>query len=57
MTDFLVMMSTGEITYNDLMYSKDSVAYYKVGHVMLVFLAIALTILVTNLLISKNHVY
>ena len=49
-------MTTGEIGYDDLMYNSDRKAYYKVGFVFLVLLVIAMTILVTNLLISRNHV-
>jgi hypothetical protein len=49
-------MFTGEITYNDLMHSDKDTAYYKVGFIILVLLAIIMTILVSNLLISKNDI-
>ncbi|CAF0756472.1 unnamed protein product [Rotaria sordida] len=45
-------MSTGEIDYSGFMHSDNTTAYYKLGYIMLVLFAIAMTILVSNLLIS-----
>jgi hypothetical protein len=49
------MMTTGEIGYDELMHNSDREAYYKVGFVFLVLLVITMTIVVTNLLISRNY--
>ncbi|CAF1049841.1 unnamed protein product [Adineta ricciae] len=48
----IVLMLTGEINYDDLMHSNDTTAFYKMGFVLLILLAIILTILVSNLLIG-----
>ncbi|CAF3953607.1 unnamed protein product [Rotaria sordida] len=48
----LAIMSTGEIDYSGFMHSDNTTAYYKLGYIMLVLFAIAMTILVSNLLIS-----
>lgn len=45
-------MSTGEINYDELMHDGNSPALYVIGHVVLVFFAIAMPILATNLLIG-----
>ena len=45
-------MSTGEINYDDFMHNPNTPALYDVGHVVLVFFAIAMPVLATNLLIG-----
>lgn len=56
------MMTTGDLGYDGLMHGDpmvhggDKKAYYKVGYFMLVCLAVVMTILVSNLLISENRV-
>ncbi|UJR12513.1 hypothetical protein I4U23_016688 [Adineta vaga] len=48
----IIIMSTGEINYDDLMFNDNYKAYYKVGFFLLVLFAICMTILASNLLIG-----
>lgn len=50
-------MSTGEINYDDLMFKDNNDMYYKGSFIFLILLAIFMTILVTNLLISMNTMF
>jgi hypothetical protein len=50
-------MSTGEINYDDLIYKDGNGIYYNGSFIFLVLLTIVMTILVTNLLISKNTMF
>jgi len=52
----LVVMSTGEINYDDLMHNDNTTTYYKVSYILLVLFAIAMVVLATNLLIGTNDV-
>ena len=48
------MMVSGEINFNDVMYSKDEEAYYKLGFVMFVLFSLCMTVLTTNVLIGMR---
>lgn len=48
-------MVTGDMTYEDQMYSDSTTAYYKLGYLIYIMFAILMTIFVTNLLIGKNQ--
>ena len=51
---FLAIMSTGEIDFNGFMYNDTTEVYYKTaGFLILIVFAIAMTILVSNLLIGE----
>jgi len=47
-------MLTGAMTYEDQMYNGNTVAYYKLGHIIYLMFAVLISILVTNLLIGKK---
>ncbi|CAF1177495.1 unnamed protein product [Rotaria sp. Silwood1] len=46
------MMITGELNFNDVMYSSDQEAYYKLGYIMFILFAIFMTVITMNLLIG-----
>ncbi|UJR12744.1 hypothetical protein I4U23_016918 [Adineta vaga] len=48
----ILLMTTGEINYDDLLYNGSTTAYYKVGFLLLILLAILMSILVSNLLVG-----
>lgn len=52
----LVIMSVGEINYDDLMNNSNITAYYKAGYILLVIFAVAMVVLATNLLIGTNNI-
>ncbi|CAF4962814.1 unnamed protein product [Rotaria sp. Silwood1] len=45
-------MITGELNFNDVMYSSDQEAYYKLGYIMFILFAIFMTVITMNLLIG-----
>jgi hypothetical protein len=48
-------MITGELGFDDRMYSSDTVAYYKVAYLIYILFGVIMSIFVTNLLIGKKH--
>jgi hypothetical protein len=48
------MMITGELNFNDIMYSNDQAAYYQLGYVMFLLFALCMTVLTTNILIGMR---
>jgi hypothetical protein len=46
------MMIPGELNFNDVMYSSDHEAYYKLGYIMYILFTICMTIITVNLLIG-----
>jgi hypothetical protein len=48
-------MITGELGFDDRMYSSDTVAYYKVAYLIYILFGIIMSIFVTNLLIGKKN--
>ncbi len=53
--DYLALMITGELGFDDRMYSSDTVAYYKVAYLIYILFGVIMSIFVTNLLIGKKH--
>lgn len=45
-------MISGELNFNDVMYSDNQQAYYKLGYVMFILFALCMTVLMTNVLIG-----
>ncbi|CAF4891053.1 unnamed protein product [Rotaria sp. Silwood1] len=50
--DKAAMMISGEINFNDVMFSNEQEAYYKLGYVMFILFALCMTVITTNVLIG-----
>ncbi|CAF3917983.1 unnamed protein product [Rotaria sordida] len=50
--DKAAMMISGEINFNDVMFSDEKEAYYKLGYVMFILFALCMTVITTNVLIG-----
>jgi hypothetical protein len=48
------MMIGGELNFNDVMYSNEQEAYYKLGYVMFLLFALGMTVITTNVLIGMK---
>lgn len=53
--DYLALMISGELGFDERMHDENTKAYYKVAFLVYVLFTLMMTVFVTNLLIGKMH--